>query len=84
MITTFLLTLLNSFIAFLLGLLPSGHLPASILSGIGYLWSLINAFTYVIPVQTLLAALLLMIAVDAALFLWRLINWIIRKIPFVN
>jgi len=81
MITTFLLTIFNTFVGFLLGLLPSGNLPEVIISAFAYFVGVMNSFSYVIPVATLFQAFALVVAVDLAIMLWHFINWIIRKIP---
>jgi hypothetical protein len=81
MITTFLLTILGSFLGVLLALLPVGHLSSSITSSVTNIWGFVNAFSYVIALDTLIQVVLLMIAFDLVLLLWHVINWIIRKIP---
>jgi len=81
MITTFLLSIFNVFVASLVGLLPVGHLPVAITNALAYFMGILNSFSYVFPVATLLQALAIVLAFDAALLLWRFINWIIRKIP---
>jgi len=81
MISTFLLTLLNNFVTGILGFLPSGSLPQGLINAILYFWGALNAFSYIFPVSTLLAALLILLAFDGAVLLWHIIQWIIRKIP---
>jgi hypothetical protein len=84
MITTFILTLFNSFLSFLLQFLPTGTLPSGLVSAIGYFWSAINSFSYIFPVGTLLLALLFLVAFDFAIVFWHFIQWVIRKIPGMN
>lgn len=81
MISTFFLTIFNSFIGLLLGILPTGVLPISITSGITYVWSIANQFSYIFPISTLLLALVFVIGFDLAMLLWHIIQWVIRKIP---
>jgi len=81
MIVTFILNIFYYFIYGLTGLLPVGHLPDEILTAVNYFVGIINAFSYVIPVQTIFQAFALIVAVDLAILLWHFINWIIRKIP---
>jgi len=81
MITTFLLTMLNNFVVGLLGLLPSGHLPQAITDAFAYFFAVANQFSFVVPMDTLLQAVAVLLVFDGALFLWYVINWVIRKIP---
>jgi len=81
MISTFFLSTFNSFVGLLLGLLPTGHLPADVATAITYFWYVVNSFSYVFPVGALLSALLVILAFDLAMLLWKMINWIIKKIP---
>jgi len=81
MIFTFLLTIFNTFVSFLLSFLPSGNLPSIITDAFTYFVGVMNAFSYVIPVATLFQAFALIVAVDLAILLWHFINWVIRKIP---
>jgi len=81
MISTAILTFLNSFLQFLLGFLPSGSLPTEIATAINYFVGIVNSFSYVIPVATLFQAFAVVVSVDVAILLWHLFNWVIRKIP---
>jgi len=81
MISTFFLTIFYSFVGFLLVLLPSGHLPAVMTSAFSYFVGVANLFSFVVPVDTLLAAALVILLFDGAIIVWHFINWVIRKIP---
>jgi len=81
MIITFFLNILNAFIGFMLGLLPTGNLPAAIESSFLTIWGTLNTFSYIFPIGTLLAAIGIIIAFDVAMIIWHIINWVIRKIP---
>jgi len=81
MIVTLLLTILNSFLGFMLGFLPNGTLPTGITTAVSYFVGLANSFSYVIPVQTLFQAFVVVVGVDIAILAWHLMNWVIRKIP---
>lgn len=81
MISTFFLSIFNGFVNLLVGFLHTGHLPAAIGSAFTYFASLLNLFSYIVPVDTMLQAAVLILSVDAAVMLWHFINWIIRKIP---
>lgn len=81
MITAFILTIFLGFVNFVVGFLPTGNLPAAIGTAFTYFISLLNTFSFVIPVDTLLQAAAVILVFDGVMVLWYFINWIIRKIP---
>lgn len=81
MITTFLLNIFFSLVNALLGVLPVGSLPSGVSSSITSIWGYVNAFSYVIALDTFLQVLALVVAFDLVVLLWHIIQWIIRKIP---
>jgi len=81
MITTFILSIFLGLINLLLGFLPTGHIPAIIASVVSYGFGVLNAFSFVVPVDTLIQAIALVLGFDLALILWHFVNWIIRKVP---
>jgi len=81
MILTLILDLFYFFLGGLLSLLPVGHLPAPIATAFQYFLGVLNAFSFVVPVDTLLQALVVILVFDGGMVLWYFVNWIIRKIP---
>lgn len=81
MISTLLLNFFYLFVNALTSLLPSGHLPTVISTSFTYIFGIANQFTYVLPIVTLMQALVVVVAFDSAILLWHFLNWIIRKIP---
>lgn len=81
MITSYLLQFLYLFLSGLLNLLPTGSLPVQVSSAISTVWGYVNAFSYVIAVDTLIQVVIIATSFDVAVLLWSLLNWIIRKIP---
>jgi len=81
MIFTLILNFFFLLITGLVGLLPTGNLPAVIGTSFTYIVSIANEFTYVIPIPTLLEALGVVVVFDTAILVWHFVNWIIRKIP---
>jgi len=81
MISTFILQIFSTFVATLIGFLPSGQLPTQIGSAFIYFVGVINQFSYVVPVTTLFQALVVVVGFDIAIMFWHFLNWIIRKIP---
>jgi len=84
MITSFFLNIFALFLSGLLSLLPSGSLPAAFSSSLSSVWGFVNAFSYVIAVDTLIQVVVLVIAFDLAVLLWHVLQWVIRKIPFIQ
>jgi len=81
MISTFFLSIFYSFVNFLVSFLPSGSLPSGVSTAVTYFWGVVNTFSYLLPLDTLLQALLVVFAFEFAIMLWAFLNWIIRKIP---
>jgi len=81
MITTFLLNILFSFVSFIVDFLPVGDLPSGFNTALVYFWGVMNTFSYVLPLDTILQATLLVLIFDGVIILWHFINWVIRKIP---
>jgi len=84
MITSFFLNLLFGFFSLILGFLPTGSLPAGFVSALNYFWSLMNSFSYLIPMDTILQAVLVVLFFDLVVLLWHFIHWILAKIPFLH
>jgi hypothetical protein len=81
MIVAFFLSLFFGFINLLLGVLPTGHLPVQMTAAFAYFFGAANLFSYIVPVATLMQALVVVLVFDGAIMLWHFVNWIIRKIP---
>jgi len=84
MITTFFITIGANFYTVLLGLLPSGTLPSGVSASITYFISLMYRFNALLPVDTLFSVLGAFVVLEAAIVLFDLLMWILRKIPLVN
>ena len=87
MITTGLLSLLYLTILVItspLRLLPDVSLPAGIASAITTANSYISALNFVAPIDTILIIIGLVISVEGGIIVWKIINWLIRKIPTIS
>jgi len=84
MIFTIILNFFYLFLTGLINLLPAGHLPSAITTSFAYFFGIANQFNYVVPIATLMEALLVVVAFDGAILIWQFLNWIIRKIPGMN
>lgn len=80
MITSFLLTTFVSFLAFIIGFLPTGSLPVAVSSSIVYLSSILNAFDFLFPISTLFIVLSIVITVDIAVWAFHSVLWVYHKI----
>jgi len=85
MISTFLLSAVNSFLGFLIPRLPIGHLPTIIFDSVNYFWSALNSFTFINPVATMIQAVVVIMIYEAArFFLEFILPWVLTKIPFLH
>jgi len=81
MITGFILTIIYYFIAFLVGLLPLGSdFPASWVVAVNQIWGYINAFSFIVPVSTLVYVLGIAISFHLFIFAWKVIHWVLSLI----
>lgn len=84
MIFTFLIQIFVFLFGFLLGLLPTGSLPSGFSDALAYFWGTMNAFSYLIPLDTIIQALVIVLGFDLVILLWHIIHWVIAKIPFFH
>jgi len=85
MITNFLLQIPGYLLNDLLSILPAGgNLPSQWVSGVYAIWGYINAFSFIVPVDTLLLCLGIAMTFHLAILGFRLFHWVITKIPFIG
>lgn len=84
MITTFFIAVGSSILGFIIGLLPVGHLPSDVTTAITYFWGVLNAFSYVFPVATLLTCLTLILSAEAFILLFHIFRFFYKHIPFIG
>lgn len=85
MIWDFILSLPAFLLSALASILPTGGgIPIEYTQGVYTVWSDINAFSFIVPVQTLLTVLGLALAFHLAILTFKIVNWLITKIPFVG
>jgi len=73
--------LLQAFIA----IFPTGGtMPTDWVNGVYTVWTDINAFSFIVPVSTLLTVLSLALAFHLSILLFKVFHWVITKIPFVG
>jgi len=85
MIFTLLLSMPFWFVGLLLAIWPTGGtFPSSLATDIGTLWSIVHAWDWLLPIDTMLACLTVAFSWFGFLFVWRFLHWLLSKIPFVN
>lgn len=84
MIITLFLDSVNFLLQGILSLLPTIPVPAQWVTAVYQIWSYGNSFSYVFPVQAVLFWLSIVLAFNAAVLVFKLFNWLIRKIPGIS
>lgn len=87
MILTILFTLIYFTLYTLLTplrLLPDAYLPDGITTAISEASAHLAAVDTLVPVEALLTILGLFIGIEAGIFLYKTIMWLIKKIPTIN
>lgn len=65
-------------------LLPDASLPGGIASSISEANEHLAAVDVFVPVGTIIAILTAFLAIEAGIFVFKMVMWIIKKIPFLN
>lgn len=85
MITDFVLQIPALLMSVILSLLPSGQmLPTAWVQAVYTIWADINAFSFIVPVQTLLTVLAIAMTFHVAILTFRIFHWLITKIPTIG
>lgn len=82
MIADFLLSIPAYIIQAMISVLPDGSaLPVEWVNAVYSIWSYVNSFSFIVPVNTLLFCLGISLTMHFGVFAWEALNWVIRKIP---
>jgi len=84
MILTWIYNAAYYWLGVILDRLPVGTLPDDLISSLTYFWSALNAFSYIFPVGTFLAVMLIVWILDHTELGFRIILWLYSKIPFIG
>lgn len=87
MIVSFLLWLVFQFIQLItlpLRILPDATLPANITSAITTTNAYLSAIDFIFPVATFITIFGTILGIETFIILWKIINWIIHKIPTIS
>lgn len=77
MITSTFLNIIYAIINFFIGLLPiGGAFPTEWTTGVYTIWASINAFSFIVPVDTLVLCLGIAITFHLFVFGWNFMHWI--------
>lgn len=72
-----------SFVAFLIGLFPTGGtLPTELHDAVVYLGGYVGMLDPIVPVATLLTCITLIVTVEIGVWSFKAIRWAISHIPF--
>ena len=87
MITTAILEILYLFIYALtspLRLFSDVSLPAGLTAAISNFNAYISGLDFIFPISTLLAIFILLLTIEGFIFSYKIVMWLIKKIPTVN
>jgi len=85
MITAWLLNLPAQLLNAVIGLLPAGSpVPTEWISAVYSAWGYVNAFSFIVPVSTLLVCVGIAISIEMAVLSFKFFHWIVTKIPFIG
>lgn len=84
MILELLVNIIVGIAAFFINLIPDLKLDSGFINGFNDVATVLDVFSYVIPVGTLLGCLSVFFLLNNAQFIISIGNWLIRKIPFIN
>jgi len=78
MITGFFLSIFTAIISFFVGLLPTVPIPAGALNAFTSVWTFINAYSFLLPVSTMLEVLSIVMTYYVAILVFDIALWIIH------
>jgi len=61
--------------------LPIATLPAGLTEALGTIGGYVSGLDVVLPVVTIIAVLGAILAIEGFMFLWKGINWLLRRLP---
>ncbi|MFA5386756.1 MAG: hypothetical protein WC297_03785 [Candidatus Paceibacterota bacterium] len=87
MITTAILYLLYGVVKAIISpitLLPDVSLSSNVSNAIASASNYLEAVDFILPVATIIAVFAIILVVEGAILAYKMINWLIRKIPGIN
>lgn len=87
MITSLLLTILNDLVGVVISpftYLPDASLPDSLTQGYANVQGFISTVNPIFPIDTLLICISFIVGIELAIFAYKAIMWLIKKIPMIS
>lgn len=87
MITGFLLTILQTIVSAVLTpfqALPDVALDPNLINGIANVQGIMSTIEPIFPLETLLSILGIVVGIEIAIFTYKAIMWLIKKIPTIS
>jgi hypothetical protein len=84
MLLNYILTLGFNFINWVLNLMPDVSIPDKITSAVTTASHYLTALNVFLPIDTLLAIIIIFLIIEGIILLIKIINWFIRKIPTIS
>jgi len=80
-----LLYFFTTVITAILSILPAGGtFPPEIANAIGWLFSFLRSYDFIVPYDTLIACISIGLFWEVFCLIWWLVHWILRKIPVLH
>jgi len=80
MITTFILLFFANFVRFWISFLPYGSLPTEVSTALAYFISVARSLNVIVPVWTALHIAYLLMLIELAIMLFKILQWLYLKI----
>lgn len=85
MITDSIILLGQSFLSYVIGLLPSSSgFPDSVLSAAEYIGGYLGVVSPLLPIGTLATVITLVLTAELAIFGFKTIRWLLGYVPFIG
>jgi len=85
MITEFLLSIPYFILTAIVNIIPAGSgVPIEFTESVHTIWSYMQSFAFIVPINTLLFCLFITLAFEAGVFVFQAFNWVIKKLPNMN
>jgi hypothetical protein len=84
LLLNFLFSVVDTILSALFSAISDTSLPASIASSISTAGGYLSAFDFVVPTDTILTILALVLSVEGSILFYKAIMWLIKKIPTIS
>jgi len=85
MITSFFISIPAYILGAIISIMPQGgSVPTEWVQAVSQIWTAINAFSFIVPVSSLLSCLGIVLGFELAVFGFYAFNWVLKKVPGMN